>query len=110
MSHCLTPTKVAPLAADQAAMLMRDGYLLLRGAVPEAWREPDEASSLIIAGEAGDILVFNADLPHGATRNRSGARRRSLLLSFMPERMRAAQESCRALRNVRMDTSEVFVP
>jgi hypothetical protein len=222
MSHCLTPTKVAPLAADQAAMLTRDGYLLLRGAVPEAWREPlraafdagvgtvdqwavprgigwrhalvdldptvqrtcrlppllaaaagmlagpfllaqvegreplrdgghqplhrdgvgtnavaalvfldaygldngatrvvprhldcgepDEASSLIIAGEAGDILVFNADLPHGATRNRSGARRRSLLLSFMPERMRAAQESCRALRNVRMDTSEVFVP
>ena len=222
MNHCLTPTKVAPLAADQAAMLMRDGYLLLRGAVPEAWREPlraafdagvgtgdqwavprgigwrhalvdldptvqrtcrlppllaaaaemlagpfflaqvegreplrdgghqplhrdgvgtnavaalvfldaygpdngatrvvprhldcgepDEASSLIIAGEAGDILVFDADLPHGATRNRSGARRRSLLLSFMPERMRAAQESCRALRNVRMDTSEVFVP
>jgi hypothetical protein len=39
-----------------------------------------------------------------------GARRRSLLLSFMPERMRAAQESCRALRNVRMDTFEVFVP
>ena len=237
MDHCLTPTKVAPLAADQAAMLMRDGYLLLRGAVPEAWREPlraafdagvgtgdqwavprgtgwrhalvdldptvqrtcrlppllaaaaamlagpfflaqvegreplrdgghqplhrdgvgtnavaalvfldaygpdngatrvvprhldqdlvdqdlvdqgpvdrgepDEASSLIIAGEAGDILVFDADLLHGATCNRSGARRRSLLLSFMPERMRAAQESCRALRNVRMDTSEVFVP
>ncbi|MEH2487172.1 phytanoyl-CoA dioxygenase family protein [Bradyrhizobium sp. AZCC 2230] len=232
MSHCLTPTRVAPLAADQAAMLMRDGYLLLRGAVLEdrrgalraafdagvgtgdqcavprgnGWRhalvdldptvqrtcrlppllaaaagmlagpfflaqvegreplrdggyqplhrdgvgtnavaalvfldaygpdngatrvvprhldqglvdqglvgqaEPDEASSLILAGEAGDILVFDADLPHGATRNRSGARRRSLLLSFMPERMRAAQESCRALRNVRMDTSEVFVP
>lgn len=232
MSHCLTPTKVAPLAADQAAALKRDGYMLLRGAVPEAWRdglraafdagvgtgeqwsvprgagwrhalvdldptvqrtcrlppllaaaagmlagpfflaqvegreplrggghqplhrdgvgtsavaalvfldaygpdngatrvvprrldqrlvdqglvnqvEPDEASSLITAGDAGDILVFDADLPHGATRNRSGARRRSLLLSFMPERMREAQESCRALRNVRMDTSEVFVP
>ncbi|TYL89722.1 phytanoyl-CoA dioxygenase [Bradyrhizobium rifense] len=227
MSHCLTPTRVAPLAADQAAMLMRDGYLLLRGAVPEDWREalraafdagvgtgdqwavprgtgwrhalvdldptvqrtcrlppllaaaagilagpfflaqvegreplrdgghqplhrdgvgtnavaalvfldaygpdngatrvvprhldqglvdpaePDEASSLILAGEAGDILVFDADLPHGATLNRTGARRRSLLLSFMPERMREAQESCRALRNVRMDTSEVFVP
>lgn len=222
MSHCLTPTKVPPLAADQAAALMRDGYMLLRGAVPEAWRgglqaafdagvgtgdqwsaprgvgwrhaqvdldptvqrtcrlppllaaaagmlagpfflaqvegreplrdgghqplhrdgvgtiavaalvfldaygpdngatrvvprsldrgEPDEASSLTTAGEAGDILVFDADLPHGATRNRSGARRRSLLLSFMPERTREAQESCRALRNVRMDTSEVFVP
>jgi Phytanoyl-CoA dioxygenase (PhyH) len=222
MSQCPMPTRVAPLAADQAAALMRDGYLLLRGAVPEAWRaalraafdagvgsgdqwavprgigwrhalvdldptvqqtcrlplllaaaaemlagpfflaqvegreplrggghqplhrdgvgtravaalvfldaygpdngatrvvprhldrgEPDEAASMIIAGEAGDILVFDTDLPHGATRNRSGARRRSLLLSFMPERMREAQESCRALRNVRMDTSEVFVP
>jgi hypothetical protein len=222
MSHGLTSTKVAPLAADQAAALTRDGYLLLRGGVPESWREalraafdagvgtgdqwavprgpgwrhalvdldptvqrtcrlppllaaaagmlagpfflaqvegreplrdggqqplhrdgvgtkavaalvfldaygpdngatrvvprhldcdePDEALSLIIAGEAGDILVFDADLPHGATRNRSGARRRSLLLSFMPERVREAQESCRALRNVRMDTSEVFVP
>ena len=226
MSHRL-PTRVIPLAPDQAALLARDGYLLLRGAVPEAWREalraafdagvgtgdqwavprgggwrhalvdldpivqrtcrlspllaagaqllggpfflsqvegreplqgsghqplhrdglgrgavaalvfldaygpdngatrlvprhldqglvdlgePDEAASLITAGEAGDILVFDADLPHGATRNRSGARRRSLLLSFMPEHMRQAQDSCRAIRNVRMDTSEMFVP
>jgi hypothetical protein len=222
MNHVLTPTKVDPLAADQAVALMRDGYLLLRGAVPEAWREalraafdagvgtgeqwsaprgpgwrhalvdldptvqqtcrlppllaaaaemlagpfflaqvegreplpggghqplhrdgagtkavsalvfldaygpdngatrlvprdidhgePDEAASLIVAGEAGDILVFDADLLHGATRNGSGARRRSLLLSFMQERHRASQDACRAVRNVRMDTSEVFVP
>jgi len=232
MSHRLAPTKVTPLAPDQAAALARDGYLLLRGAVPEAWREalraafdagvgtpdqwavprgtgwrhalvdldpivqqtcrlppllaagaqmlggpfflsqvegreplqggghqplhrdgvgsnavaalvfldaygpdngatrlvprhldqgpvdqglvdhgePDEAASLITTGEAGDILVFDADLPHGATRNRSGARRRSLLLNFMPERMRETQEACRAIRNVRMDTSEVFAP
>ncbi|MDN3277775.1 hypothetical protein QWJ07_26160 [Frankia sp. RB7] len=46
MNHCLTPTKVAPLAADQAAMLMRGGYLLLRGAVREAWREPLQAGIL----------------------------------------------------------------
>lgn len=222
MNDCLTPTKVDPLPPDQAAALMHDGYLLLRGAVPEAWRdalravfdagvgtadqwavprgagwrhalvdldptvqrtcrlppllaagaeilagpfflaqvegreplpgaghqplhrdgagtkavaalvfldaygpdngatrlvprhldrgEPDEAASLIAAGEAGDILVFDADLLHGATRNRSGARRRSLLLSFMQERHRASQDACRAIRNVRMDTSEMFVP
>jgi ectoine hydroxylase-related dioxygenase (phytanoyl-CoA dioxygenase family) len=71
--------------------------------------DPDEALSLITAGEAGDILVFDADLPHGATRNRSGARRRSLLLSFMQEGNRATMEASRAIRNVRMDTSEVFV-
>ena len=227
MSDLQTPTKVDPLAAEQAAALDRDGYLLLRGAVPEAWRdalraafeagvgtqdqwaaprgvgwrhalvdldpavqrtcrlpsllaaagrmlggpfflcqvegreplldgghqslhrdgagqnavaalvfldpygpdngatrvvprpldpgdwgggEPDEALSLVLAGEAGDILVFDADLLHGATRNRSGARRRSLLLSFKPERDRASEDACRAVRDVRMDTREAFVP
>ncbi|HWW26160.1 MAG TPA: phytanoyl-CoA dioxygenase family protein, partial [Caulobacter sp.] len=67
------------------------------------------ALSQVLAGEAGDILVFDADLLHGATRNRSGARRRSLLLSFKPERDRANEEACRAVRNVRMARSEVFV-
>lgn len=71
--------------------------------------EPDEALALILAGEAGDILVFDADLLHGATRNRSGARRRSLLLGFMPQAERAGQDACRAVRNVRMDTSETFL-
>ena len=224
MSERLAPTKVDPLATPQAAALDRDGYLLLREAVPEAWREalrdafeagvgtqdqwaaprgvgwrhalvdlapavlrtcrlpsllaaagrilgepfflcqvegreplldaghqplhrdgggqnavaalvfldpygpgngatrvvprpldpgdldgePDEAASLVLAGEAGDILVFDADLLHGATRNRSGARRRSLLLSFKPARTRADDDACRAIRNVRMDTREVF--
>jgi hypothetical protein len=222
MTDLPTPTKVGPLEPAQAAALDRDGYLLLRGAVPEAWRaalaaafdagvgpddqwsaprgrgwrhalvdldptvqracrlppllaaagrmvggpfflckvegreplpdgghqplhrdglgqnavaalifldpygpdngatrvvprhldpgEPDEALSLVLAGEAGDILVLDADLLHGATRNRSGARRRSLLLSFMPEDHRARQDACRAVRDVRMDTSEAFVP
>jgi hypothetical protein len=227
MSLATPPTKVEPLNAEQAASLDRDGYLLLRGAVPAGWRaalctafdsgvgtgdqwaaprgagwrhalvdldptvqrscrlppllaagaqmlggpfylaqvegreplkdgghqplhrdgagmkavaalvfldaygpdngatrvvprhldsgpldqvEPDETLSLITAGEAGDILVFDADLPHGATCNRSGARRRSLLLSFVGEGNRATMEACRAIRNVRMDTSEVFVP
>ena len=225
MSDPLAPTKVDPLEAAQAAALNRDGYLLLRNAVPEAWcdalraafdagvrtqdqwaaprsvgwrhalvdldhtvqrtcrapallaaagqilggpffltqvegrepllngghqplhrdgagqnavaalvfldpygpdngatrvvprpldpgdlgDEPDEALSLTLAGEAGDILVFDADLLHGATRNPSGARRRSLLLTFKPERDRADEDACRAVRNVRMDTGEVFV-
>jgi len=226
MSVIPAPTKVDPLEARQAAALDRDGYLLLRGGVPEAWRdalsaafdagvgaygpnapprgadwrhalvdldptvqracrlpsllaasarmlggpfflcqvegreplpngghqplhrdgagqqavaalifldpygpdngatrvvprhldpgdadgEPNEILSLTLAGEAGDILVFDADLLHGATRNRSGARRRSLLLNFVPEHERAAKDACRAVRHVRMDTSEVFVP
>jgi hypothetical protein len=222
MSTALTPTKVGSLAADQAALLERDGYLLLRGAVPRAWRdllraafdsgvgtdaqwaapkapgwrhalvdldatvretcrlpallaaaaqmldgpfflaqvegreplpdgghqplhrdgaglravsamvfldnygpangatrvvprrldagEADETLSQTLAGEAGDILVFDADLLHGATCNASGARRRSLLLNFLPDRDRAAEEAYRAVRNVRMDNGEVFAP
>lgn len=222
MSAYPTPTKVAPLIAEQAAALDRDGYLLLRGVIPEAWREelvvafeagvgqaglsaaprapgwrhalvdlhpvvqrtcrlpsllaaagrlvggtfflsqvegreplaghgrqplhrdgagvkvvaamifldpygpdngatrlvprhldhgePDEAHALTVAGRPGDILVFDADLPHGAGRNHSGARRRSLLVSFKPEGHRAAEEATREVRHVRMDTSEVFAP
>ncbi|MDG2530059.1 phytanoyl-CoA dioxygenase family protein [Caulobacter endophyticus] len=222
MSTALTSTKVGSLAADQAALFDHDGYLLLRGAVPEAWRdllraafdagvgtgeqwtapkapgwryaqidldptvrktcrlpalltvaahmlegpfflaqvegrepleggghqplhrdgaglravaamvflddygpangatrvlprrldtgEPDETLSLTLAGEAGDILVFDADLLHGATRNVSGARRRSLLLNFLPEGDRTAQDASRAIRDVRMDNGEVFIP
>ena len=72
--------------------------------------QPDETLAMTLAGEAGDILVFDADLLHGATRNHSGARRRSLLLGFKPERDRAGEDASRALRNVRMDTGEIFVP
>ncbi|MBW8859284.1 MAG: phytanoyl-CoA dioxygenase, partial [Caulobacter sp.] len=39
MSDLLAPTKLDPLAAPQAVALDRDGYLLLRGAVPQTWRE-----------------------------------------------------------------------
>ncbi|WP_245330255.1 phytanoyl-CoA dioxygenase family protein [Bradyrhizobium sp. AS23.2] len=98
-----------------AALVFLDAYGPDNGATRIVPRhldggEPDETLSLTTAGEAGDILVFDADLPHGATCNHSGARRRSLLLSFMQEGNRASMEACRAIRNVRMDTGEVFIP
>jgi hypothetical protein len=39
MNRDPAPTKVDPLKPEQAAALDRDGYLLLRGAVPAAWRD-----------------------------------------------------------------------
>ena len=97
-----------------AALVFLDDYGPDNGATRVVPRhadtgEPDESLSQVLAGAAGDILVFDADLLHGATCNTSGARRRSLLLSFMPERHRARDDASKAARNVRMDTSEVFV-
>lgn len=98
-----------------AALIFLDDYGPDNGATRVAPRhldagQADETLAQVLAGEAGDILVFDADILHGATTNRSGARRRTLLLSFMPELCRAAQDACRAVRDVRMDTREIFAP
>lgn len=98
-----------------AALIFLDAYGPDNGATRVVSRsldrgEPDEDLSLTLTGDRGDILVFDADLLHGATCNHSGARRRSLLLGFALERDRAGNDACRAIRNVRMDRSETFDP
>lgn len=70
----------------------------------------DESRSLQLSGHAGDILVFDADLVHGACINPSGARRRSFLVSYFAEPLYASHLKTARLRNVRMDTSECFEP
>jgi ectoine hydroxylase-related dioxygenase (phytanoyl-CoA dioxygenase family) len=78
-----------------------------RGEGPPGAAWPD---GVVIGGEAGDILVFDGNLLHGATRNVSGARRRSLLAYYAPATKRAALEETRRLRSVRMACDEVFAP
>ncbi|HZZ89747.1 MAG TPA: phytanoyl-CoA dioxygenase, partial [Caulobacteraceae bacterium] len=62
----------------------------------------------VIEGRAGDILLLDLNVLHGATDNVSGARRRSLLITYAAEALRADFDASKALRGVRMATDQRF--
>ena len=70
----------------------------------------DESRSVQLSGSAGDILVFDVDLVHAGTLNPTGARRRSILISYRAEPLYAAHLKTANLRGIRMDTSDRFDP
>ncbi|MGN6152352.1 MAG: phytanoyl-CoA dioxygenase family protein [Lysobacteraceae bacterium] len=72
--------------------------------------ELDETGVIQLSGQAGDVLVFDADLVHAATCNPTGARRRSLLIGYFAEPRHAAHLATAHLRSVRMDTNAWFDP
>jgi ectoine hydroxylase-related dioxygenase (phytanoyl-CoA dioxygenase family) len=68
----------------------------------------DESWSVQLSGSAGDVLIFDADLVHAASLNSTGARRRSILISYFAEPLYASHLETATLRNIRMDTTERF--
>lgn len=70
----------------------------------------DESRSVQLTGNAGDILIFDADLIHAGSLNTTGARRRTLLITYFSETLYASHLETVVLRNIRMDTSERFDP
>lgn len=97
-----------------AAMAWLDDYGAHNGATQliagsHRNRETALTAAQLLEGQAGDILLFDPEVLHGATVNSSGARRRSLLISYAAVTRRAQLQPTESLRNVRMDTSEVFV-
>jgi hypothetical protein len=95
-----------------AAMVWLDPYDAANGATQiiagshRSDAAADEAQ--VLNGAAGDILIFDPDVLHGATTNSNGARRRSLLLSYAIAALRDEHRATEPLRNVRMDADEVF--
>ncbi|MEQ1905512.1 MAG: phytanoyl-CoA dioxygenase family protein [Pirellulaceae bacterium] len=70
----------------------------------------DESRSVQLSGSAGDILVFDADLVHAGSLNLTGARRRSILITYFAEPCYASHLETVNLRSVRMDTTDRFDP
>ncbi|WP_277372615.1 phytanoyl-CoA dioxygenase family protein [Pseudomonas sp. AA-38] len=70
----------------------------------------DESAVIQLAGRAGDILLFDVDLLHAGSLNPSGARRRSILISYFSANLYESHLQSMALRGVRMDTRERFTP
>lgn len=96
-----------------AAMMFLDDYGPANGAtcvIPGSHRNPGATAAVTLAGKAGDIVVFDPNVLHGATTNTSGAPRRALLASYAAESERGALRSTEALRGVRMDTSGTLWP
>lgn len=61
----------------------------------------DAAQAVQLSGLAGDILVFDADLVHAGSLNVTGARRRSLLMTFFAAPLHETHLKTAHLRSIR---------
>ena len=95
------------------AIAFLDDYGADNGAtriVPGSHRQPEfdfngVSQAVQISGCAGDVLVFEADLVHAGSLNVTGARRRSLLITYFAEPLYASHIKTAQLRSIRMEAS-----
>lgn len=97
---------IDPFGPDNGATEVAPGTHRGEGLTsPAGVPHPD---AMVLTGESGDILLFDANVLHGATSNVSGARRRSLLATYAVQAQQAEHRETRQLRSVRMDTEMLF--
>ena len=94
---------------DNGATRLVPGSHRLQSGSPE-FDFDDESRVIQLSGRAGDILVFDVDLVHAGSLNPSGARRRSILISYFAASLYELHLQSMDLRDVRMDTRERFSP
>lgn len=96
------------------AIMFLDDYGPANGAtrlVPASHRSSaaltdyDDAQAVQLSGQAGDALVFDADLVHAGSLNITGARRRSLLLSCFAAPLYEDHLKTAHLRSVRAEAA-----
>jgi ectoine hydroxylase-related dioxygenase (phytanoyl-CoA dioxygenase family) len=81
---------------------------LVPGSHQTAPDAPGEA--LCLAGAAGDVLIMDAALLHGATTNHAGLPRRALLATFANAELHVAMAETAPLRGVRMEPGLILTP
>ncbi len=93
-----------------AALAFLDHYDAANGAtqvIAGSHRGPATAPPTILCGKAGDLLLFDPDVLHGATTNTSGQPRRTLLISYAVAALYEAHQQTAALRGVQMAPPEL---
>lgn len=73
-----------PFGPENGATRVVPGSHLRRARLSrsETRHDAHDPAEIVLRGEAGDVLLFNGDLVHSATKNQSQATRRSLQISY----------------------------
>ena len=88
-----------PFSAGNGATRVVPGSHLRRARLSrlETRHDAHDPAEIVLRGEAGDVLLFNGDLVHSATKNQSQAKRRTLQISYWAYELAATRPETRDL-------------